>query len=118
MVPIIAQIVRFAATQVMKYVGKQATKQLVKQGTKQLGKSIKKQTTVTIKKSSQTGGKTVKKQFAKEKYDIEDNKHFDSLDKILKDKQEIEHSARQQISNYSTFGLPGNMPKTNIFKFP
>ena len=110
--PIIAQIVRVVATQVIKYVGKQASKQVGKQAGKQLAKQVKKETTKTIKNNA------VKRQSIGEKFETGNNKHFDSLDKIIESNLKKDHSAKQQVSNYSKFGLPGNMPKTNIFKMP
>lgn len=120
--PIIAQIVKVVAMQVVKYVGKQAGKQvgkhLFKQSTKRAGEIVKKQTVRTMKNNNIVGGKAVKKQSVGEKLEIGDNKHFDSLDKIIENNLKIEHSAKQQVANYSKLGLPGNIPKTNIFKYP
>ena len=56
--------------------------------------------------------------YENEKFEIGNNKHFDSLDKIIESNLKKDHSAKQQVSNYLKFGLPGNMPKTNIFKMP
>ena len=116
--PIIAQVVRVVATQVIKYVGKQATKEAGKQAGKQLAKQVKKETTKTIKNNNIVGGNAVKRQSIGEKFEIGNNKHFDSLDKIIESNLKKDHSAKQQVSNYLKFGLPGNMPKTNIFKMP
>lgn len=123
--PIVVQIVRAVVTQIAKYACKQAAKQAgkqalnltakqtVKQSAKQVGKQVGKN-----KNNNLTGGENVKRQFANEKQNIDNNKHFESLEDILKKNLKNEHSSKQQTSNYSQFGLPGNMQKTNIFRFP
>lgn len=119
--PIVVQIVRAVVTQIAKYACKQTVKQVVKktatqavkQGAKQVGKQVGKS-----KNNNLTGGENVKRHIANEKQDIDNNKHFESLEDILKKNLKNEHSSKQQTSNYSQFGLPGNMPKTNIFRFP